>query len=142
MPRWLPLLALLAAAAAPVGAGSAQTAGEDGATVIPYLSGGAGVFLDGDGRPVTSDGAPRTPGIHLQPAPTPVPPPAAHFALRLALFELDKLIREGLTGEAFERTRSFLIKNVNLLIKTKQAELGFDFKERFGRNRRLPQIPC
>jgi zinc protease len=55
----------------------------------------------------------------------PVPPPVAHFSLRLALFELDKLIREGLTPEAFERTRSFLDKNVNLLIKTKQAELGY-----------------
>lgn len=55
----------------------------------------------------------------------PVPPQAAHFALRLALFELDKLIRDGLTQEGFERTRSFLTKNVNLLIKTKQAELGY-----------------
>src|SRR5262249_20760646 len=55
----------------------------------------------------------------------PVPPEAAHFALRLAVFELDKLIREGLTEQAFERTRSFLIKNVNLLVKTKQAELGY-----------------
>jgi len=70
MPRWLPLLALLAAAAAPVGAGSAQSAA-DVPTVIPYLSGGAGVYLDGDGRPVTSEGAPRTPGIHLLPAPPP-----------------------------------------------------------------------
>ena len=55
----------------------------------------------------------------------PVPPEAAHFALRLAVFELDKLIREGLPAEAFERTRSFLTKNVNLLVKTKQAELGY-----------------
>jgi zinc protease len=55
----------------------------------------------------------------------PVPPPAAHFAIRLALFELDKLIHEGLTQEAFERTRSFLVKNINLLVKTKQAELGY-----------------
>jgi zinc protease len=55
----------------------------------------------------------------------PVPPELAHFALRLAMFELDKLIRDGLTPEAFERTRSFLVKNVNLLIKTKQAELGY-----------------
>jgi zinc protease len=55
----------------------------------------------------------------------PVPPPTAHFALRLALFELDKLIRDGLSPEAFERTRSFLTKNVNLLIKTKQAQLGY-----------------
>src|SRR5206468_6972704 len=55
----------------------------------------------------------------------PVPPEAAHFALRLAVFELDKLIREGLSAAAFERTRSFLTKNVNLLVKTKQAELGY-----------------
>ena len=55
----------------------------------------------------------------------PVPPELAHFALRLAMFELDKLIHDGLTPEAFERTRSFLVKNVNLLIKTKQAELGY-----------------
>ena len=55
----------------------------------------------------------------------PVPPPAAHFALRLAIFELDRLIRDGLTQEQFERTRAFLSKNINLLIKTKQAELGY-----------------
>jgi zinc protease len=55
----------------------------------------------------------------------PVPPEVAHFSLRLALFEFDKLIRDGLTQEAFERTRSFLNKNLNLLIKTKQAELGY-----------------
>jgi zinc protease len=55
----------------------------------------------------------------------PVPPPTAHFALRLAIFELDKLIRDGLTQDQFERARSFLTKNTNLLIKTKQAELGY-----------------
>src|SRR6185436_9873077 len=54
-----------------------------------------------------------------------VPPATAHFALRLAIFELDKLIRDGLTQEQFERARSFLSKNINLLIKTKQAELGY-----------------
>ncbi len=55
----------------------------------------------------------------------PVEPPTAHFALRLALYELDKLIREGLSGESFERWRSFVSKNVNLLTKTKDAELGY-----------------
>jgi zinc protease len=55
----------------------------------------------------------------------PVPPETAHFSLRLALFELDKLIHEGLSPQDFERTRSFLAKNVNLLFKTKQAELGY-----------------
>ena len=43
---------------------------------IPYLSGGAGVYLDGDGRPLTSEGAPRVPGIHVRPPVTPpVPKP-------------------------------------------------------------------
>jgi zinc protease len=55
----------------------------------------------------------------------PVEPPTAHFSLRLALYELDLLIREGLSGEDFERTRSFLSKYVNLLMKTKDAELGY-----------------
>jgi zinc protease len=55
----------------------------------------------------------------------PVEPPTAKFALRLALFELDKLCREGISQEAFERTRGFLSKYVNVLTKTKRAELGY-----------------
>ena len=55
----------------------------------------------------------------------PVEPPTAHFALRLALYELDKLVREGLSRESFEQWRSFVSKNVNLLTKTKDAELGY-----------------
>jgi zinc protease len=55
----------------------------------------------------------------------PVEPATAHFALRLALYEYDKLIREGLSKEEFERTRNFVSKYVNLLTKTKRAELGY-----------------
>jgi zinc protease len=55
----------------------------------------------------------------------PVEPPTAHFALRLTLFELDRLIKIGLNQEEFERTRSFLSKYVNLLMKTKSSELGY-----------------
>ncbi len=55
----------------------------------------------------------------------PVEPPTAHFALRLALFEFDKLGRQGLSREDFEQWRSFVVKNVNLLTKTKDAELGY-----------------
>ena len=55
----------------------------------------------------------------------PVEPPTAKFALRLALFELDKLNKNGLTQEAFERTREFLGKYVNVLTRTKRAELGY-----------------
>jgi hypothetical protein len=86
MARWPVVLALVVAAAV-TSTGSAGV--PDQQLLIPYLSGGAGVYLDDDGRPVTSEGAPRTPGIHLRPAvvqpepqpplpqpqPAPVPPP-------------------------------------------------------------------
>lgn len=55
----------------------------------------------------------------------PVEPPTAHFALRLALFELERLVEKGLTESDFEATRDFLSLNVNLLMKTKSAELGY-----------------
>lgn len=55
----------------------------------------------------------------------PLEPPTAHFALRLALFELERLVDKGLTEADFEATRDFLSLNVNLLMKTKSAELGY-----------------
>jgi zinc protease len=55
----------------------------------------------------------------------PVEPATAHFTLRLAMFELDRLVKDGVPKDAFERTRNFLSKNVNLLLKTKTAELGY-----------------
>jgi zinc protease len=66
----------------------------------------------------------------------PVEPPTATFALRLALFELDKLVRNGLTREDFERTREFLNKYVNVLTKTKRAELGYAIDSAYYR---IPQ---
>ncbi len=55
----------------------------------------------------------------------------AHFALRLALHELERFVRDGLTQEEFERARSFLSKYVNLLLKTKAAELGYAVDSEF-----------
>ena len=55
----------------------------------------------------------------------PVEPPTAKFALRLALFELNKLYEQGISQEAFERTRDFLSKYVNVLTRSKDAELGY-----------------
>jgi zinc protease len=55
----------------------------------------------------------------------PLEPPTGTFGLRLALFELDRMVKNGLTQEEFERTRSFLSKYVNVLTKTKSAELGY-----------------
>lgn len=55
----------------------------------------------------------------------PVEPPNAVFALRLALFELDRMVKNGIPPADFEKTRSFLSKYVNILTKTKSAELGY-----------------
>lgn len=55
----------------------------------------------------------------------PVKPETAHFALRLAIHELERFHRQGLSEEDFEQTRTFLSKYVNLLTKTKRAELGY-----------------
>jgi zinc protease len=55
----------------------------------------------------------------------PVEPPTAKFALRLALYELEKLRTKGMTKEDFESSRGFLSKNVNVLTRTKRAELGY-----------------
>jgi zinc protease len=55
----------------------------------------------------------------------PVEPPNAVFALRLAMFELDKLVKNGIPPADFEKTRSFLSKYINILTKTKSAELGY-----------------
>ena len=61
----------------------------------------------------------------------PVEPPTSRFALRLALFELNKLIKDGLSQESFERSRMFLSKYVNLLTRTKSAELGYAIDSQF-----------
>ena len=55
----------------------------------------------------------------------PVDPATAHFTLRLAFSELERLLKDGIPNEAFEKSRSFLSKYVNLLMKTKGAELGY-----------------
>jgi zinc protease len=57
--------------------------------------------------------------------------PTAHFGLRLALFEFDRLVREGIDEDGFQRTRSFLTNYVNLLTKTKSAELGYAIDSRY-----------
>jgi zinc protease len=61
----------------------------------------------------------------------PVEPPNAVFALRLAMYELDKLVKNGIPEADFEKTRSFLSKYVNLLTKTKSAELGYAIDSKY-----------
>ncbi len=61
----------------------------------------------------------------------PVEPANARFALRAALFELHKLVTEGMTEEQFIGTRQFLMKFVNLLTKSQDARLGYALDSRF-----------
>jgi zinc protease len=55
----------------------------------------------------------------------PAEPPQAAFALRLGVYELNKLVQEGIPPADFDRTKEFLTKYVNVLTKTKRAELGY-----------------
>ncbi len=61
----------------------------------------------------------------------PVEPQNGMFALRAALYEFDKLQREGLSNEAFEATREFLSKYVNVLLQTQDARLGYAIDSRY-----------
>ncbi|HKP36546.1 MAG TPA: pitrilysin family protein [Pyrinomonadaceae bacterium] len=61
----------------------------------------------------------------------PVEPQNGHFVLRAALYEYDKLIREGMSKEAFESTREFLSKYVNVLTSTQDAQLGYALDSRY-----------
>jgi zinc protease len=61
----------------------------------------------------------------------PVEPQNGLFALRAALYEYDKLVREGLSQEAFEATREFLSKDVNVLLQTQDARLGYALDSQF-----------
>lgn len=55
----------------------------------------------------------------------PVEPKNGHFTLRAALYEYDKLVKDGLSQEAFESTRNFLTKYVNILTQTQSSDLGY-----------------
>ncbi len=63
----------------------------------------------------------------------PVEQPDAVFALRLAMFELTNLVEKGIAPNDFERTRSFLSKYINILTKTKSAELGYAIDSQYYR---------
>ncbi len=52
-------------------------------------------------------------------------PEEGHMALRIAIHELDDLIAKGLTQEAFEATRNYLMKNVYLLTANQDHQLGY-----------------
>ena len=55
----------------------------------------------------------------------PVVPANAHMAMRIALYELQKMIDNGLSQEDFEATRDYLMKNVYLMTATQDQRLGY-----------------
>lgn len=61
----------------------------------------------------------------------PVRPETAHFALRNALYEVDLLAESGMTKEAFELTRDFLINYSKLWAQSLSDRLGFHMDSRF-----------
>ena len=55
----------------------------------------------------------------------------AHFATRLALYELDRLIGQGMTETDFEETRAYLAKSVSLLTDGQSRNLGYAIDSRY-----------
>ncbi|MDX5435628.1 MAG: insulinase family protein [Pontibacter sp.] len=65
----------------------------------------------------------------------------AHFALRLAIREVDNLIENGMTQEEFELTRKFLRSYMKLYIQTPEKQLGFLMDSRFyGRQNYIEEM--
>jgi zinc protease len=63
----------------------------------------------------------------------PVEPQNGLFALKMALYELRRLVENGLSRQDFEATRRFLSKFVNVLVGTQDARLGYAIDSRLYR---------
>ena len=61
----------------------------------------------------------------------PVEPQNSMFALRGALYEYDRLVREGMKQADFEAIRDFLVKYANVLTSTQGARLGYALDSRY-----------
>jgi len=65
----------------------------------------------------------------------------AHFALRMAIREFDLLIKNGMTKEAFEETRTFLRSYIKLYAQSPDDQLGWLMDSRFyGRSNWLKEL--
>lgn len=61
----------------------------------------------------------------------PVMPDNAHFALRAALWELRKLVEQGISEEDFEATRDYLRSYSKLWVQTLDRRLGYQLDSHF-----------
>jgi zinc protease len=65
----------------------------------------------------------------------------AHFALRMALREMDKMIKNGLSEEDFEATRTFLKSYIRLYIKSPEQQLGYLMDSKmYGRENYIEEL--
>jgi len=55
----------------------------------------------------------------------------AHFATRAALYELDKLIEEGMSEKDFQATRNYLINYAPQLVASQDQQLGYALDSEF-----------
>ena len=55
----------------------------------------------------------------------PVVPVNAHMSLRIAMYELDKLIANGLSKNDFDTTRDYLMNNVYVMTARQDQQLGY-----------------
>ena len=55
----------------------------------------------------------------------------AHFAMRMAIYEIDRVQQEGLTQEEFDLTRQFLRSYIRLYVQTPERQLGFLMDSRY-----------
>jgi zinc protease len=86
-----------------------------------------------DNPPGTTNPPPNTPrrqqyfSVWIRP----VVPPNAPFALRNAVFEVQRLIEKGLTQQEFDLTRDFLTSYSKLWARSASDRLGFQMDSRF-----------
>ncbi|MCA9732936.1 insulinase family protein [candidate division KSB1 bacterium] len=65
----------------------------------------------------------------------------AHFALRMAIREFDQLIKNGMTSEDFEATRTFLQSYIKLYAQSPDDQLGWRMDSGFyGRKNYLKEL--
>jgi zinc protease len=64
-------------------------------------------------------------GQHFEIWIRPVPPANAGFALREAIYETDKLIREGIPQAGFDATKEYLLNHAPLLTQDVSRRLGY-----------------
>ena len=58
-------------------------------------------------------------------------PKNAQMAIRIALFELRRLVEEGLSQEDFEATRAYLMKNVFVMTAKQDQRVGYALDARW-----------